>query len=461
MNFVNQLFDFIATPLGFILIAGGVFIIIQANQKRPRLGWFLVAILGFTASLGKFTNEFITEAPPLVAPLQQIRELGRPLSIVLLGLLVVIALKSKKFWRKKIIPQPILYIVLLQFVIFLKILAYGNIGFAFLSVATFGALVLMVILGPSRWLQNEHNFQLGVWTIAMVGVIFAIANAYQASRDLYAITYVHGWFLGTTGNPHHAAILITATIPCFLFLCFQQTNLWMKGIWGGFLALAVFGLLMTASRTGTIMAVVSVLIFFRYRGGKFLRIALILGIIAAVFLPDLSFTNLETSDLLSNTWNKWDATDTSTRSHIWNIYWQRFLEYPLFGAPFQGDRLLFGESSWLGVLGSLGLVGGLPMFMFAWTSIKMLFKLDRLSTIRPEYYLKCSTVMAGLLSLLVGGISEAYLLGNVTFAILSVFLYLVLGNYLIEVAQREYDYFKYQQSKNLNLQELGVSSEKN
>jgi hypothetical protein len=39
----------------------------------------------------------------------------------------------------------------------------------------------------------------------MVGVIFVIVNAYQALFDVYAITFVHGWFLGTTGNPIHAA----------------------------------------------------------------------------------------------------------------------------------------------------------------------------------------------------------------------------------------------------------------
>ena len=222
MDFVNQLVNFIVTPLGFILLGGGLFLALQANQSRPRLGWFLVAIFGFAASLNKFGNEFIREPPALVFPLQQIRELGRPLTIVLLVLLIFIALKAKNIWRKKIMPQPLTYLILVQSVIFFKILVYGNLGFAFLSAATFGGLVLMVILGPSRWLQNEENFQLGVWSMAMVGVIFGIANGYQALIDKYAITFVHGWFLGTTGNPHHAAILITATIPAFLFLFFHN-----------------------------------------------------------------------------------------------------------------------------------------------------------------------------------------------------------------------------------------------
>lgn len=450
MELINQLFTFISTPLGLILIVLGLFLILVAGQKKPRLSWFLVSIFGFAASLSKFTDEFIKEPPPLVFPLQQIRELGRPLTIVILVLLIVIALKTKNFWRKKIIPQPLVYIVLLQGVIFFKVLAYGNLIFAFLSAATFGGLVLMVILGPSRWLQDERNFQLGVWAIAMVGVIFGIANGYQAARDLYAITFVHGWFLGTTGNPHHAAVLIIATLPCLLFLFFHQKKPWLKALWAGFSGLALFGLLMTASRTGGIMAVVSILIFFRYRAGKFLQIAVIFAVIAALFFPDMGPTDAETSGILSNTWNKWENLDSNTRAGVWNSYWGQFLEYPLFGAPFRGDRLTFGESSWLGVLGSLGFAGALPMLMFAWTSLQMIFKLDRLSKISPDYYLKCSVVMAGLLSLLVGGISEAYLLGNLTFSILAVFLYLILGNYLIESAQREYNYFISQKYRNLN-----------
>ena len=446
MSFIIQLVDFITTPFGFIVIITGLFVVVQANQNRPRLGWLVIAVLGFAASLGKFSNEFIKEPPSLVFPLEQICQQGRSLTIVLLLLLIIIALKSRNIWRKKLVPQPIIYIILVQLTIFVKILVYGDIGLAFLTAVTFGAVVFSLILGPSRWLQNEHNFQLGVWAMAMVGVIFGIANIYQASIDPYAITFIHGWFSGTTGNPQMAALVITGVIPCLFFLAFQdQENRLLRLIWAGFLALAVFGLLMTASRTGAIMAVVSILIFFRYRGGQFLQIALIFAVLAALFLPYLSPTDIESIGSFSK--------DTNTRAGVWGSYWQIFLDYPIFGAPFQGDRLRFGESSWLGALGSLGIIGGLPMFMFAWSTVDMIIKLDRISKIRPDYYLKCSVVMAGLLSLLVGGISEAYLLGNLTFSVMAVFLYLILGNYIIEVVQQEYEYFKSQYYQNYsNLQ---------
>ncbi|WP_055074293.1 O-antigen ligase [Pseudanabaena sp. 'Roaring Creek'] len=443
MDFVNQLVEFITTPLGLMLLGGGLVLALQADQKRPLLSWILVSIFGFAASLSKFADEFIKEPPSLVFPLQQIREVGRPLAIVLLLMLIIVALKTKSYWRQKIIPKPVIYIVLVQCMIFIKILIYGDVGFAFLSATTFGGLVWSILWGPSRWLQDDRNFQLGIWAIAMVGTIFIIANGYQALIDPYAITFVHGWFLGTTGNPHHAAVLITATIPSFLFLYFQrEQSRWMRGLWIGLLVMSIFALLMTASRTGAIMAVVSVLMFFRYRGGNLLQLALFIGVIAAITLPFLSPSDADTTGIFTSTVDKWDNLDSNTRENVWNGYLNLFIENPLFGAPFQGDRLLFGESSWLGVLGSLGLIGAVPMFMFGLSSLQMIYRLDRLCKARPEYYLQCSAVMAGLLSLLVGGISEAYLLGNLTFSILAVLLYLVLGNYLLEVAHRD-DYLDF------------------
>ncbi|MFM6014882.1 MAG: O-antigen ligase family protein [Dolichospermum sp.] len=451
MDFVNQLLNFIATPLGFILIGTGLFIVIQANQKRPRLGWFLIAIFGFSASLSKFANEFIKEPPALVFPLQQLREVGRPLTIVLLGLLIVISLKTKNIWRKKVLPEPIFYLILVQTVIFCKILFYGNIGFAFLSAATFGGLVLMVILGPSRWLQNDQNFQLGVWAIAMVGVIFGVANGYQALIDKYAITFVHGWFLGTTGNPQQAALLIYPILPCLLFFIIRPEERYfiVRLLWLGLLFIALFALFMTGSRSGTLMGILSLLVFLRANNSKIIWGILLFGVIITALLPllnsiDINSTSHINSDpskeFLTPVLDKWMRGE-NTRTNVWNGYWQAFLNDPLLGIPFEGERLRFGESSWLGVLGSLGIVGAIPMLMFGLKCLTMLNKLHHLSIRRPEYYLKCSVIIGGLASLLIGGFSEAHLLGNLTFSVLAVLMYIVLGYYILEVAEREQKYF--------------------
>ena len=451
MDFVNKLLDFVATPSGLIFIGIVLFMIIQANQKRPRLGWFLVAIFGFSASLGKFANEFIKEPPALVFPLQQIRELGRPLTIILLVLLIFLGFKTKNMLRKKIMPEPLIYLILVQSVIFFKILVYGNLGFAFLSAATFGGLVLMVILGPSRWLQNEDNFQLGVWAMAMVGVIFGVANVYQALINLYPITFISGWFLGTTGNPQQAALLIYPILPCILFFVLRKDEhyLIIRLLWLSFLFIALFTLFMTGSRFGTIMAFISLLIFLRNKNSKILWLILLVGIIVTTILPLFNSTDINTinsldagssNQFLNPVLNKWIKGE-NTRSGVINSYLKAFMNYPLFGMPFEGERLRFGENSWLGALGSLGLFGGIPMLMFGFSCFKMIAKLHHLSIIRPDYYLNCSVVISGLASLLLGGFSEAHLLGNLTFPVLAVFVYLALGNYILEARDKEYKYY--------------------
>jgi hypothetical protein len=427
MVFLEQLLDLIISPYGLLGISLSLILILQASPSRPRFHWFLLALCGFSASLSKFSDEFIKEPPPLIFPLQQLRDAGRPLTIVLLGLLLLLAFKTRKGWRHNIIPKPIFYLVLVQAIIFLKTLTYGSLEFAFLSALTFGCLVLMVILGPSRWLQDDRNFQLGAWSVAMVGVIFVIANSYQAAIDLYPIIFVHGWFLGTTGNPQHAATLLTATIPCFLFLLTKpEQPIWVKWFWTVLLGLIALGLMMTSSRTGVLMALTSLLIFYRRRQGLILRLGLTFGVILAVVFSflDQGAASFLLPDKLSSLNN--------TRGIVWNALWQQFVNNPIVGGPLLGDRLGYGESSWLSAGATLGLLGFIPLVLFGIECLRMIRQLNHLSTRSSGYYFPCSTVIAGLASLLVGSFAEAYLLGTITFSLLVLLIYLVLGNYLLE-----------------------------
>jgi hypothetical protein len=40
-----------------------------------------------------------------------------------------------------------------------------------------------------------------------------------------------------------------------------------------------------------------------------------------------------------------------------------FFDHPIFGGPVEGDRLTFGESTWLGAAAGLGIAGLAPMLM--------------------------------------------------------------------------------------------------
>jgi O-Antigen ligase len=430
-NFINQLADIIASPLGLVGIIIGLVIVYQAGRSR-RFAWFLFTLCCFSASLGKFQNEFIKQAPPLVFPLEQLRNMGRPLTIIFLGLLLVLGLQKKYGWRSKLLASPIKYLVLVQGLIFFKTLVYGSIGFAFLAFLTFATVILMFRFGPSQWLQDEQNFRLGVWSLTMVGVIFIIANGYQAVFNTYPIMFIQGRFSGTTGNPQQAAALLATTVPCFMFFIESRgQSSRVKLCWIIGLVVVMLGLFLTGSRTGVIMGVVSILFFYRQRGGSLISVGMFAAVILAIILPLISQDGVILGSNQTVLTDRFTSINDS-RSSVWSAMWNAFINNPFFGVPLRGDRLGYGENSWLAAGANLGLLGFIPLVIFGLDCIKIIFSLNELEKRQPAYSIQCSTVIAGLISLLVGSFFEAFLLGNLTAFLMAILMYLSLGNYLIQ-----------------------------
>ncbi|MFN6561177.1 MAG: O-antigen ligase family protein [Nostoc sp. ChiSLP01] len=441
---ISKLIDLIFSPYGILGIVIGLFILDKARRSR-RLAWLLFAFCCYATSLAKFQDQWIPEPPPLVFPLQQLRDMGRPLTIVLLASLIVLGMQTRNGWRRIIIPQPVYYLIAFQVAVFFKILVYGDVGFALLALTTFGAIVLMFKLGPSRWLQDEYNFRLGVWSLAMTGVIFAIACTYQGRFNMYAMTFVQGRFLGTTGSSQHAAALLAGTIPCFMFLIESHKKWdWIKAFWIAILLVVAYFLFLTGSRTGAIMGISSILFFYRNRSGSLLRLGLFVGVLLGVIFwfisPDMITQNTPVSNRFISGGN--------TREEAWAGMWSGFMSSPLFGSPLQGGRLVFGENSWLAAGDTTGLMGFIPIVLMGLGCLKMMFELHKLSHKKSTYFLHSSTVIAGLAGLLVGSFSEALLLGNLSFPVFSLLMYLSLGKYLLDLDNIENKYLLWQKTQN-------------
>jgi O-Antigen ligase len=443
-NFVNTLLDLIFSPYGLLGIAIALIVLNKARRSR-RLAWLLFSLFCYATSLGKFSNEWIKEPPALVFPLQQLRDTGRPLAIGLLAVLILLGMQTQDKWRRIVIPQPIYYLVAFQVAVFFKASLYGDISFALLALITFGAVVLMFKLGPSRWLQDEYNFQLGVWSLAIVGVIFAVTCAYQGRFDMQAMTFVQGRFLGTTGNPQHAAALLAGTIPNFMFMIESRNKWdWIKAFWIAILLIIAYFLFLTGSRTGMIMAISSILLFYRNRGIALLRlgsfVVILLAIIFSLTSPDIFTNNASASDRFLSGGN--------TREGAWSGMWNGFMNNPLFGSPLQGDRLGFGENTWLAAGDTTGLVGFIPVLLMGLGCLKMMLELYKLSNRNSSYFLQTSTVIAGLAGLIAGSFSEALLLGNLSFSVMSLLMYLSLGKYLLDMEHMQNKYFLRQRMPN-------------
>jgi hypothetical protein len=431
-SFIDQLVAFLVTPFGLIGVAIGLLMLFKASRDRAT-GWLLFSCCCFAASLGTFKSPFVA-TQRLLFPLEQIRLYGRPLAIVLLIILVLLATQTQNNWRKSILPEAVKYLMFVQFLIFAKTIMYGSQEFAILSAVTFSGVIFMMKMGPGRWIDSDENFYLAVRSIAIVGLIFVITNGYQYVLNSSAIR-VQGRFMGTTGNPQAAGLLLAMTIPCLMFVI-QSSPVWnfVKSSWVAILAVVVYFLLLTGSRTGLLMGTASILLFYRNNGKAWFKIVVVLLILSILILPFLqpdtfsaSSTGIDTSvsDRFSSTSN--------SREGPWSSMWNAFSNNILFGAPMEGERLGYGESSWLATGANLGLLGFIPLVCMGLETIRLMFQLNNLSSRNSYYFFQSSTVIAGLGGNLVGSFFEAFLLGNITFSLFSLLLYLIMGAYLLEV----------------------------
>ena len=432
-GFVRALLDFLITPLGIGTVLFSLALVASAQRNR-RAGWFLFTLCCFAASLGKFQNEYILQAPPLVFPLEQIRAAGRPLTAMLLVMLLLAGLQSRNNQRRRLLPPPIKYILLVQAAIVLKTFYYGSISFALLTAVTIGGIILMVYLGPSRWLQTDHDFTLAAWSVAMVGVVFIGVNFYQALYDTYPLTFISGRFLGTTGNPQAAALVLAGVFPASLYMAEHRVHRSRtRRLWSVIPLLVLLTLLATGSRTGLVMAIITVVFFYRQRYDKLLRFIALIGLCGLLLLFFVNKTSSLWEFFISPTQSRASSVWDNTRQTVWLSLWNSFAANPILGVPLQGDRFMgYGESSWLGAAAALGLLGLIPLTLFAIHSLRLILQLHRRSMSAPGEFLECSTVIAGLASLFAGSLFEAYLLGNLTVSVLLMYLYLVLGQFILE-----------------------------
>ena len=433
--FIDQLIGLIFTPFGIIGIAIGLLMVVTASRSRP-VGWLLFSLCCFTASLNKYADQWIKVPPKLIFPLQQIRDYGRPLAIVFLILLVFSALQTHNNWRQRILPKAIDYLIAVQLAIFVKTFIYGDREFACISAVTFGGIIFVLKMGLGKWMQDDENFHLAVKSIAVAGLIFVVANSFQFLINPQAITFVHGRFLGTTGNPQHAGVLLAATIPCLMFLI-QKLPRWnfAKFLWVTTLIITLYFLLLSGSRTGLVMGAASILLFYRNNGGAWVKVLLFLAISAALIVPFLGADSLSSSSTgIDATVSDRFTSTSNTREGVWNGMLSAFMNNILFGSPLeQGGRLGYGENSWLSAGAALGLMGFIPMMMMGWESVKMIRQLNQLSNRNSYYFFQASAVIAGLGSMLIGSCFEAFLLGNITFSLMAFLTYLMMGGYLLEV----------------------------
>ena len=100
-------------------------------QNLSKIKWLLLSLFYFSSSLAKYEKDWLKETPSLVFPLEQIRDLGRPITLFFLLLIILLVLFTKNKRRYWLVPKPLYFLAIVQLIIFFKTLYAGDIIFAF------------------------------------------------------------------------------------------------------------------------------------------------------------------------------------------------------------------------------------------------------------------------------------------------------------------------------------------
>lgn len=427
MNLSNLL-DQLLSPMGVGLII--LFLIaITSFKTNPWTKWILLGVFGYLLTLYGYSDQFIEVPPPLVEPLQTLRTQGRNLSILLLVLLIVLSFQASVALK---IPRPFVFIFLIQLLLTIKVVFQGNaqIG-VFLFLSFLG--ILFVASKIIKYGLNQDGSYDGLFLFALIaGVFFMGGTIYQYRIDPYPITFTQGRLLGTTGNPQHAAVILALSIPSLFYFYFRLKNNLSKAGLLVIAAVTFYLLYLTGSRTGILMAVLGMLsiIIGNFKFG--FTYVLIIGIGALVYsiLFPAQVNNLFQESTVNQRITVLDLNQ-NTRAQVWAIQWRQFQNYPVFGAPLRGDRFRFAENSWLAGAAAVGILGFVFMLGFGFSVIRKLIQVKNKQTL--EY----QSIRAGIIILLGGSFTEAYLLGNLSYPLLVLVAYLMALEHLNEVEGEE------------------------
>lgn len=424
-------------PIVFLLGLAGIILLLKLYKDTIYM-WYLISVLALFASFSVFQDPFGRPTPNLVFPLQQLRQYGRIISVGLLGFICIyIYIISDKVAARKIKDTFFIKNALLaiQILIFVKNLLYGDVITAFLILFIFLAIYLVFYHGVSHWLVSKSFFKTSIFSFIIAIVLFNFMCLYQSFFDPEAMRFLQGRFLGMTGNPQHAAVLLTSGIPIFIVFIIDRTALWERVLLVLGLLWSIKYLIDTGSRTGILMGLLAVLIFLSGYKASSSKILVIGSIIGLVVLSIVDFNPLANSD--KEVIDRYSSTE-NTRAEVIQVQINQFKRAPLFGVDPRGGRVGFSENSYLAVAASLGIVGLLPLLFVIIGVFKLIITLWKKSKNKKDkhfYYL----VISGLLSLMAGALVEAYLLGSLTWPIILLFCYVHWGYYLLQQNEEVYE----------------------
>ena len=402
--------------MGFLLL-----LILFAVSSKTK--WFAVGLLVYVSGLAFFISPWFRTT--LLPPFEILRANNRTLSGALLLALLIPTFMSHRGWRQRLVSAGTIAIFAFELIYCGRMLVGGLYVRAVVGAVLFGLTFLTFGVGMSQWLQNVGNAHSLVRAIAMAGVLFAAVTSIQLAAKPSSIIWQNR-LISTTDGATHTAEHIATFLPAVLFLvASRDERKLMRVFWGGVAGLLVIFLVWTGTRTGLLMGVVGVGLLFRFRLGKSLGTALMVGAFALLVWTIWNQSTVGAERLV------WTA---DTRSITWGIALRAFLNNPVYGVVSEGA--LVTESSYLTVAAKMGLLGLVPLALAMALICRSLYQLQRIRRHLGEDMMLADLVTAGLVSLAVGGIFEGFLIGVLDPEVFAVYIYLALLTFILDRMNR-------------------------
>lgn len=281
------------------------------------------------------------------------------------------------------------------------------------------ALVIPAMLNElDDWyrLLRTFMFTMAAWMIAVL---------IQVGVNPNAITLGNAFrFTGLTGNPQHAAVLMSITTMVALWLWLNENHLRYKPLWGVLGAISVVMLGWTGSRTGTLMTITGSTFILYSRLGRailLLPMGAVGAVIFAVILQNLGI-NLGLDRLTST---------EDTRSYAWSNMLSIALENPVLGAgtAYSGNS----ENSYLYAAASYGVLSFLLLIGAVGGSMLYVVRLLKAKPIVETHFSKLCDLCCGVyVAFALGAMAEGFAIARVSVMVVLFMMFLGMGTRILQ-----------------------------
>lgn len=431
--YFGQFMKILTDPMGIMVLlamCGLAMMVVITDSGR----WYALTLAIFAICCSTPSSKYMPQGP-FFAPLQFMRTWSRPIAFISLLILFACLVRFDRGPRRRLMPASFWMFLFFQLAGCFRLLLIPNLALRGLSAAVFVILIALVLSGSlAPGLQSLRGSARAVWAVAGCGICFVGCSLFQYSMAPYMVQH-QGRLFGMTANPNYAAYLLAFTIPSMCYLLIRRK----QGIWVTFssilfgisVPLAALCLLWTGSRGGMLTAIVSLVVFFHRRLGRFAIAAagcVVVGLFLAPYFADAF-------GIVGRFFG-----ETNTRAAVWQAMLQSIMQNPIFGHISDNANvysgLNTGECGLLMSISLFGIVGSIPLWLTFALLGRELLQLYRIRRAIPETNDLVDLAMAFWCGLFVASLFEAFILSYFTNAMFITYTFFVIQGFIVDYGKQ-------------------------